>query len=83
MCRHPNVLRLYGYFYDSARVYLILEYAKEGQLYTQLRDKGTFDEALSAGVRAPSYWAAEGDGGWMDVLEAFLFCLLRCGRASC
>ena len=28
--RHPNILRLYGYFYDQTRVYLILEYAAQG-----------------------------------------------------
>eukprot|EP01080_Neovahlkampfia_damariscottae_P010208 gene10208-2628_t len=27
--RHPNILRLYGYFYDKKRVYLILEYAAQ------------------------------------------------------
>ncbi|KAJ8974218.1 hypothetical protein NQ317_018141 [Molorchus minor] len=25
--RHPNILRMYGYFHDESRVYLILEYA--------------------------------------------------------
>ena len=25
--RHPNILRLYGYFYDQNRIYLILEFA--------------------------------------------------------
>ncbi|EOD06243.1 hypothetical protein EMIHUDRAFT_125202, partial [Emiliania huxleyi CCMP1516] len=25
--RHPNILRLYGYFYDQTRIYLILEFA--------------------------------------------------------
>ena len=25
--RHPNILRLFGYFYDATRVYLILEFA--------------------------------------------------------
>ena len=34
--RHPNVLRLYGYFYDEERVYLILEYAARGELYKEL-----------------------------------------------
>lgn len=28
--RHPNILRMYGYFHDEARVYLILEYAPRG-----------------------------------------------------
>ena len=25
--RHPNILRMYGYFYDATRIYLILEFA--------------------------------------------------------
>jgi hypothetical protein len=28
--RHPNILRLYGYFYDQEKVYLILEDAAKG-----------------------------------------------------
>jgi serine/threonine protein kinase len=31
--RHPNILRLFGYFYDEERVYLILEYAARGEMY--------------------------------------------------
>ena len=31
--RHKNILRLYGYFYDQSRVYLILEFAARGELY--------------------------------------------------
>uniref|UniRef100_A0A8C5I417 non-specific serine/threonine protein kinase n=1 Tax=Gouania willdenowi TaxID=441366 RepID=A0A8C5I417_GOUWI len=30
--RHPNILRLYGYFHDSSRVYLILEYLENESL---------------------------------------------------
>ncbi|DAZ93461.1 TPA: LOW QUALITY PROTEIN: hypothetical protein N0F65_006520, partial [Lagenidium giganteum] len=30
--RHKNILRLYGYFYDAKRVYLIIEYAPQGEL---------------------------------------------------
>lgn len=30
---HPNILRLYGHFHDSKRVFLILEYAGQGELY--------------------------------------------------
>lgn len=29
--RHPNILRLYGYFHDESRLYLILEYAPKGR----------------------------------------------------
>ncbi|XP_028853944.1 aurora kinase A [Denticeps clupeoides] len=46
--RHPNILRLYGYFHDSARVYLILEFAPKGELYGELQRCGTFDDQRSA-----------------------------------
>eukprot|EP00835_Amoeboradix_gromovi_P001846 NODE_93_length_21581_cov_0.291919.p9 type:complete len:182 gc:universal NODE_93_length_21581_cov_0.291919:4367-4912(+) len=41
--RHPNILRLYGYFYDDKRIYLVLEYAEEGELYN-LINKGPLSE---------------------------------------
>ncbi|ENN72195.1 hypothetical protein D910_07853, partial [Dendroctonus ponderosae] len=34
--RHPNILRMYGYFHDESRVYLILEYAPKGAVYSTL-----------------------------------------------
>ncbi|XP_051996207.1 aurora kinase B-like [Xyrauchen texanus] len=46
--RHPNILRLYGYFHDTARVYLILEFAPKGELYGELKRCGTFDDQRSA-----------------------------------
>ncbi|XP_059426290.1 aurora kinase B-like [Carassius carassius] len=46
--RHPNILRLYGYFHDTARVYLILEFAPKGELYGELQRCGTFDDQRSA-----------------------------------
>jgi aurora kinase, other len=46
--RHPNILRLYGYFYDETRVYLILEFAAQGELYKLLKKAGRFDEKQSA-----------------------------------
>ncbi|KAJ1565118.1 spindle assembly checkpoint kinase [Nowakowskiella sp. JEL0078] len=42
--RHPNILRLYGYFYDAKRVYLIIEYAARGEMYKQLQKIGKFPE---------------------------------------
>lgn len=48
--RHRNILRLYGYFYDEKRVYLILEYAKGGELYKKLQERQRFDEEESAKV---------------------------------
>lgn len=48
--RHPYILRLYGYFYDDTRVYLILEYAPQGELYKIMQKQPTkyFSELNSA-----------------------------------
>ncbi|XP_065915350.1 aurora kinase C-like [Dysidea avara] len=46
--RHNHILKLYGYFYDQSRVYLILEYAAQGELYKKLQKLGKFDEERSA-----------------------------------
>ncbi|KAJ1970748.1 spindle assembly checkpoint kinase [Dimargaris xerosporica] len=42
--RHENILRLFGYFHDEKRVYLILEYACRGELYKILKKYGRFSE---------------------------------------
>lgn len=49
--RHPNILRLYGFFHDSARIYLILEYAPKGALYKELQSQPNkrLDESRTAG----------------------------------
>jgi aurora kinase A len=48
--RHTNILRLFGYFYDESRVYLILEFAPRGELYKSMQKmpKSRFDEARSS-----------------------------------
>ena len=46
--RHPNILRLYGYFFDKTRIYLILEFAARGELYKELQRCGRFGEQQSA-----------------------------------
>ncbi|XP_078275455.1 aurora kinase C-like [Rhinoraja longicauda] len=46
--RHTNILRLFGYFHDTSRVYLILEYAPRGELYKELQKCGKFDDGRSA-----------------------------------
>lgn len=45
---HPNILRLYNYFHDRKRVYLILEYAPRGELYRELQKYQRFDEMRTA-----------------------------------
>jgi len=46
--RHPNILKLFGYFHDSSRVYLILEYAPGGELYKVLQREKRFPDDRSA-----------------------------------
>lgn len=46
--RHPNILRLYGFFHDEQRIYLILEYAPGGTLFNALKSVERFDEKTSA-----------------------------------
>jgi aurora kinase, other len=46
--RSPNILRMYGYFYDEKRIYLILEYSPGGELYKRLQQKGRFTDKVAA-----------------------------------
>ncbi|KAK7114103.1 aurora kinase C-like [Littorina saxatilis] len=46
--RHENILRMFGYFHDKTRVYLILEFAPRGELYKELQRCGRFDEKRTA-----------------------------------
>lgn len=49
--RHPNILRMYGYFHDESRIYLILEYAPGDTLYKMLQKQTnkSIEEKRSAG----------------------------------
>lgn len=42
--RHPNILRMYGFFHDEQRIYLILEYASGGTLFNVLKREVKFEE---------------------------------------
>jgi aurora kinase, other len=48
--RHPNILRLFAYFHDQTRVFLVLEFAQGGQLYDLLKAQPhkRFGEAVTA-----------------------------------
>lgn len=48
--RHPNILRLYGFFHDEQRIYLLLEYAPGGELYRRMQIEKTLKENEAAGV---------------------------------
>lgn len=45
--RHQNILRMYGFFHDEQRIYLILEYASGGTLFNALKAVTRFDEKKS------------------------------------
>jgi aurora kinase len=45
---HPNILRLYGHFHDTKRIFLILEFAGQGELYKHLRKAQRFPEWQAA-----------------------------------
>ncbi|KAL5727140.1 non-specific serine/threonine protein kinase [Ranunculus cassubicifolius] len=45
---HPNILRLFGWFHDDERIFLILEYAHGGELYKLLQKFGHLSEKQAA-----------------------------------
>ena len=46
--RHPHILRLFGYFYDNLRVFLITEYAANGELFRIIQKEGALGEKRAA-----------------------------------
>jgi len=48
--RHNNIIRLFGYFQDPKSIYIMLEYAKTGELYKtmQAKEGKRFDEPEAA-----------------------------------
>ena len=48
--RHPNILRMFGYFWDDHKIYLILEFAPRGEMYKNLQKQpnGRFGESKTA-----------------------------------
>ncbi|KAI1731729.1 protein kinase domain-containing protein [Ditylenchus destructor] len=46
--KHPNILRMYNYFHDDKKVYLILEYALHGELFKELQKCRRFPEERAA-----------------------------------
>lgn len=45
---HNNLTKLYGYFHDEKRVYLIMEYLINGELYKLLQNNGPVSEVLAS-----------------------------------
>ena len=45
---HPNIAKLYGYFYDEKRVYMLIEYMPYGELYKLLEAHGPFNDTMAS-----------------------------------
>lgn len=46
--RHPHILKLYDFFHDSKKIFLVLEFAPQGEMYRELQRQGRFSERRSA-----------------------------------
>ena len=55
MLTHENVLEMHGQFVDGLRVYIVLEYATEGDFRSKLLDCGKFTEHEAANVNISSF----------------------------
>uniref|UniRef100_A0A6A7GCR7 Aurora kinase n=1 Tax=Hirondellea gigas TaxID=1518452 RepID=A0A6A7GCR7_9CRUS len=45
---HPNILRLHGFFNDDTRIYIVLEFAENGEVYKKLQSEKRFSEEKTA-----------------------------------
>jgi serine/threonine protein kinase len=45
---HPNIVGMYGCFDDKESVYILLEVAPEGQLYSKLKQKERYTEETAS-----------------------------------
>ncbi|CAG9323811.1 unnamed protein product [Blepharisma stoltei] len=47
---HPNIVRIYEYFEDSKRLYIIMEFCKGGELFDEIIKRQTFSENHAAQI---------------------------------
>lgn len=36
---HPNIIKFYGFFHDAQRIYILMEYAFNGELFTHMNNQ--------------------------------------------
>ncbi|CAK9299836.1 unnamed protein product [Gordionus sp. m RMFG-2023] len=47
---HPNIIQYFGYFHDERRLFIILQYAPQGELYKLLKAANGFDDIKTASI---------------------------------
>jgi calcium-dependent protein kinase len=47
---HPNILKVYEYFEDDEKYYIVMEYCKNGDVFGRLEKTGPFNEKIAAKV---------------------------------
>ena len=45
---HPNILKMYEFFEDAKRYYIVTDICKGGELYDEIKEKGSFEEKEAA-----------------------------------
>ena len=45
---HPNILKMYEYFEDPKRYYIVTDHYKGGELFDELKKRGRFSEKDAA-----------------------------------
>lgn len=47
---HPNILKMYGFFEDEEKIYVVLEYCSGGTLYDRICEGKRIAEQEAAGI---------------------------------
>lgn len=47
---HPNILKIYDFYYDDKYYYIITEYCKGGELFDKITSVGHFNEKVAASI---------------------------------
>lgn len=45
---HPNIVKIYEYFEDEKRFYIVTEHIQGGELFDEIISRGKFDEKSAA-----------------------------------
>lgn len=45
---HPNILKIYDFYYDSRNFYIITEFCRGGELFDKINELGAFSEKTAA-----------------------------------